>query len=60
MKLLLHLLTSLHGPNATSRNVRFSAALGVLADFYRRGANRDVTSPRLRPVETSKRIDPPD
>jgi ABC transporter substrate binding protein len=32
MKLLLHLLTSLHGMTRTSRDVRFFAAVGVIAD----------------------------
>jgi hypothetical protein len=32
MKLLLQLLTSLHGTTRTSRDVRFFAAVGVIAD----------------------------
>jgi hypothetical protein len=32
MKLLLHLLTSLHGTNANYPNVRFRVTVGVIAD----------------------------
>ena len=33
MKLLLHLLTSLHGPKLTCRDVRYWSAVGALADM---------------------------